>query len=163
MFSRDLRVHEWHQRWPVYYLGSCPEFDHNVLRSIFVFPIWQFNVNNFGNTQLQATEIVSGLPLEFYTAASITKPYTRIVINRYMFIVFLVLESAMLAFNWLVPICLCFSPRRLPKIIIISVDWFCFQIIDTFCKFVGRHLNTDIRGKRQRDAVDLEGCFGFTL
>jgi hypothetical protein len=88
---------------------------YNVLQSILVFPIWQFNANNFGNTQLQATDIVSGLPPEFYTTALITKPYTRIVINRYMFIAFLVLESAMLAFIWLVPIWLCFSPRRLPK------------------------------------------------
>jgi hypothetical protein len=88
---------------------------YNVLQSILVFPIWQFNPNNFGNTQLNAKEIVSGLPPEFYTTASITKPYTRIVINRYMFIAFLVLQSAMLAFIWLVPVWLWFSPRPLPK------------------------------------------------
>ena len=88
---------------------------YNVLQSLLAFPIWQFNSNNFGNTQLKATEIVSGLPPEFYTTASITKPYTRIVINHYMFMTFLVLESAMLALIWLVPIWLWASPRRLPK------------------------------------------------
>lgn len=88
---------------------------YKVLQSLLVFPLWQFNPNNFGNTQLKATEIVSGLPPEFYTTASITKPYTRIVINHYMFITFLVLESAMLALIWLVPIWLWVSPRRLPK------------------------------------------------
>jgi hypothetical protein len=89
---------------------------YNVLQSILVFPIWQFNPNNFGNTQLNAKEIVAGLPPEFYTTASITKPYTRIVINRYMFIGFVVLEGAVLAFIWLVPIWLWISSRRLPKI-----------------------------------------------
>ncbi|KAH9208078.1 hypothetical protein DL95DRAFT_312540 [Leptodontidium sp. 2 PMI_412] len=88
---------------------------YNVLKSLLVFPIWQFNPNNFGNTQLAAREIISGLPSEFYTTASVVKPYTRIVIDRSMFISFLVLEGAMLLLVWLVPLWLCLSRRRLPR------------------------------------------------
>lgn len=88
---------------------------YNVFQSLLCFPLWYFNPNNFGNVQLKATQIVSSLPPEFYTTASITKPYTRIVIDRSMFIAFLVLESAMLAIVWLVPFWLWCLPRRLPK------------------------------------------------
>ncbi|KAG4439159.1 hypothetical protein IFR05_005358 [Cadophora sp. M221] len=88
---------------------------YNVLKSLLVFPIWQFNPNNFGNTQLAAREIISGLPSEFYTTASVVKPYTRIVIDQSMFISFLVLEGAMLLLIWLVPLWLCLSQRRLPR------------------------------------------------
>lgn len=88
---------------------------YHSFQSLLAFPFWQFNPNNFGNTHLNAKEIASDLPPEFYTTASITKPYTRIIINKFMFIAFLLLESFILAFIWMVPVWLWLYPRKMPK------------------------------------------------
>ncbi|KAI9766721.1 MAG: hypothetical protein M1840_006365 [Geoglossum simile] len=89
---------------------------YQTLQSIVAFPIWQFNPNNFGNPDLAAQEIVSTLPPEFYTNASIVAPYTKIVVNRDMFIAFLVLESIVLAFIWIVLLYIWIARSHLPII-----------------------------------------------
>lgn len=50
---------------------------YQTMQSILAFPLWQFNENNFGNIELKSQTIVSSLPPEFYTKASIVAPYTR--------------------------------------------------------------------------------------
>jgi hypothetical protein len=87
-----------------------------MLQSILAFPLWEFNPNNFGNTELATHEMIQTLPPEFYTKASIVAPYTKIIINRNMFIAFLVLESSVLAFVWIVLLWLWTGRRSLPKI-----------------------------------------------
>jgi hypothetical protein len=56
---------------------------YQIFHSILAYPFWLFNPNNFGNVDLQAKDIVEGLPSEFYTTASIGAPYDRIVVDRY--------------------------------------------------------------------------------
>ena len=56
---------------------------YQIFQSILAFPFWQFNPNNFGNVNLSPTDIVPGLPPDFYTIASIGNPYEKIVVNRY--------------------------------------------------------------------------------
>ncbi|EXJ61433.1 uncharacterized protein A1O5_11749 [Cladophialophora psammophila CBS 110553] len=56
---------------------------YQTFHSILAFPFWLFNPNNFGNVQLEARNIVAGLPPEFYTNASIGAPYEKIVVDRY--------------------------------------------------------------------------------
>jgi hypothetical protein len=50
---------------------------YQTLQSILAFPLWQFNANNYGNIQLVDRTVISTLPPEFYTKASIVAPYTR--------------------------------------------------------------------------------------
>ena len=88
---------------------------YQTLQSIITFPLWQFNPNNFGNIDITPKEIAQGLPEEFYTKASIVKPYTRIVINHDMYLSFLVLQGVVLGFVWMIPFWLLLFPRRLPQ------------------------------------------------
>jgi len=53
------------------------------LYSLLAFPFWQFNPNNFGNVELDAQNMVAGLPPEFYTTASIGDPHDKIVVDQY--------------------------------------------------------------------------------
>jgi hypothetical protein len=55
---------------------------YQIFHSTLAYPFWLFNPNNFGNVQLDATEIVTGLPAEFYTTASISAPYEKIVVDQ---------------------------------------------------------------------------------
>jgi len=50
---------------------------YQTFQSILAFPLWQFNANNYGNTQLLDRKVISTLPAEFYTNASVVAPYTR--------------------------------------------------------------------------------------
>lgn len=88
---------------------------YQTLQSIITFPLWQFNPNNFGNVDIRPKEIAEGLPEDFYTKASIVKPYTRIVINHSMYLSFLVLQGVVLGFVWIIPFWLLLFPRRLPQ------------------------------------------------
>ncbi|KMU73562.1 hypothetical protein CISG_10104 [Coccidioides immitis RMSCC 3703] len=65
---------------------------YQTFQSILAFPLWKFNPNNFGNVELSAQEITTSLPPEFHTKAAIATPYTRIVLNKSMFILFLLLH-----------------------------------------------------------------------
>jgi hypothetical protein len=50
---------------------------YQTLQSLLAFPFWQFNANNYGNIELVDRTIISDLPAEFYTTASIVAPYTK--------------------------------------------------------------------------------------
>lgn len=55
---------------------------YQIFYSILAFPFWQFNPNNFGNTDLDARNVVAGLPSDCYTTASIGNPLDRIAVDR---------------------------------------------------------------------------------
>jgi hypothetical protein len=63
-----------------------------AFQSLLAYPLWFFNVNNGGNLALSGGGIALGLPEEFYTTASAASPYTKIVVNRATWVVFLVLQ-----------------------------------------------------------------------
>jgi hypothetical protein len=63
-----------------------------AMQSIISFPMWVFNTNNYGNVALGSIVDNSVLPQEYHTTASLARPYTRIVVNEAMFILFVVLE-----------------------------------------------------------------------
>ena len=67
-------------------------------QSILTFPFWLFNANNYGNTALQAQQIIPMLPMEFYTEASIVAPYVKIKFDWVMFVIFLVLQGLAISF-----------------------------------------------------------------
>jgi len=75
-----------------------------AFHSILAFPMWLFNSNNFGNPNLMATTISPDLPAEFYTDASIVEPYTRIILNTAMFVMFLVGQGVALLFALIVSV-----------------------------------------------------------
>ncbi|KAI9157890.1 hypothetical protein HJFPF1_05874 [Paramyrothecium foliicola] len=77
------------------------------LQSILLFPFWLFNANNWGNTEVQENVTISTLPPEFYTEASLVKPYTKLRVDLNMFAIFLtvqifslVLISSAVAWVW---------------------------------------------------------------
>lgn len=55
---------------------------NQIFQSLLAFPFWHFNDNNFGNVKLDVNNIVEGLPSDFYTTASIDKPFSKISVNR---------------------------------------------------------------------------------
>ena len=63
-----------------------------AFQSIMAYPLWFFNDNNVGNINLLEDIAVGSLPNEFRTTASIASPHTKIVVNRSMFILFVILE-----------------------------------------------------------------------
>lgn len=63
-----------------------------ALQSIVAYPMFFFNVNNVGNIALLETATASDLPDEYHTHASVASPFTKIVVNHDMFILFIVLE-----------------------------------------------------------------------
>lgn len=67
-------------------------------QGILVFPFWLFNANNYGNLALQAETVISTLPPEFYTEASIVAPYSVLKLNKSMFYLFIALQGAVLLF-----------------------------------------------------------------
>ncbi|KIW23718.1 hypothetical protein, variant [Cladophialophora immunda] len=89
---------------------------YQIFQSILAFPLWQFNPNNFGNVQLDAQNIVAGLPEDFYTTASIGDPYDKIVVDRPMFILFCTLQSIVLGLAWTVLIWAWMTNPDLPEI-----------------------------------------------
>lgn len=64
------------------------------------FPFWLFNDNNWGNTALRSNQIISTLPGQFYTEASIVKPYQKIRFDKGMFVLFLVLQCLVMCILW---------------------------------------------------------------
>ncbi|EEP79552.1 predicted protein [Uncinocarpus reesii 1704] len=89
---------------------------YQTFQSILAFPLWKFNPNNFGNTELSAQNITASLPPEFHTKASIASPYTRILVNRSMFIAFMVLQLLVLSVIWTVILWLAITHPILPEI-----------------------------------------------
>jgi len=70
--------------------------------SIVAFPFWFFNANNYGNTALQTHELVSTLPPQFYTQASIVAPRGKIRFDKAMFVLFAILQGLALCLAWAV-------------------------------------------------------------
>jgi hypothetical protein len=67
-------------------------------QSILLFPFWLFNANNWGNVEMQENVTISTLPAEFYTEASLVKPYTKLRVDSIMFALFLTLHALVLVF-----------------------------------------------------------------
>ena len=63
-----------------------------TLQSLLAYPLWFFNVNNAGNLAWgnNGTDLV--LPEAFYTTAMVAKPFTKVVVNKAMFVLFVLLE-----------------------------------------------------------------------
>ncbi len=74
-----------------------------AMHGLLTFPLWWFQDNNYGNLAVARANVTdtSILPLEYHTTASIAEPYTRIVVNETMFILFVILE-----------VCSCPDPAR---------------------------------------------------
>ncbi|KAK4218445.1 hypothetical protein QBC37DRAFT_274751 [Rhypophila decipiens] len=68
--------------------------------SLLVFPFFIFNINNWGNLQTKTNETVPGLPGEFYTTASLVQGYEKVMFDRGMFVLFLVLQGVAAVFVW---------------------------------------------------------------
>lgn len=69
--------------------------------SLLAYPLWLFNVNNVANPALVDDDsAMTALPAEFHTTASVASPYTKIVVNRAMFVTFVALQSLVLLFAW---------------------------------------------------------------
>lgn len=86
-------------------------------QSILAFPFWLFNANNYGNIALQEKDMISSLPQMFYTEAAIVKPYTKISFDRFMFLLFIVFQSLVLAFVWGVLLWFWITVRHLPVVL----------------------------------------------
>lgn len=91
---------------------------YTTLQSLLAFILWEFCANN--NENPAVTPETSGeqpiLPPAFQTTASISQPYTRFVLNRVMFILYLILESLALVFCWSVIVWQSMSCRHHPEI-----------------------------------------------
>jgi hypothetical protein len=63
-----------------------------AFQSVLAYPLWFFNVNNAGNLLWGGNNSDLILPEEFYTTASVASPFTKIVVNKAMFVVFVILQ-----------------------------------------------------------------------
>lgn len=71
-----------------------------IFQSLVALPFWLFNANGFSNPDLQPKEIISTLPSNFYTTAAIVAPYTKLLFDQAMLVVFAGLQGAVLVFVW---------------------------------------------------------------
>jgi len=69
------------------------------LRSILVFPVWLFNANNYGNQDLTVMEIGKDLPPEFYTNASLVRPYLKLRFDSTILGIFVGCQAIVLVFS----------------------------------------------------------------
>lgn len=83
-------------------------------QSILSFPIWLFNDNNFGNIRLKSNEMISGMPSQFYTMASIVAPYSAYSFDTTMFLLFIVFQGLAMIFVWMVLFWVWFGGNDLP-------------------------------------------------
>ncbi|KAH0834433.1 hypothetical protein FOPE_03614 [Fonsecaea pedrosoi] len=79
------------------------------LESILAFPIWQFSVKGGGST-------AESLPPEFHTSASLSNPLDKIVLNQAAFLVYLVLQTTVVAFLWVVLLWRCLWKSSTPQL-----------------------------------------------
>jgi hypothetical protein len=84
-------------------------------QSILTFPLWLFNSNSWDNRALVSNQIISTLPLEFYTQASIVAPYTKIKFSVAMFILFVIFQGLAIIFVWSVLLFMVLGVKVLPK------------------------------------------------
>lgn len=69
-------------------------------RSLLAFPIWLFNANNYGNTQVKGRVLNPNLPAEFYTTAGVVKPLVKLKFDSTLLTLFVVLEGIVLVVLW---------------------------------------------------------------
>ncbi|KIW81980.1 hypothetical protein Z517_05006 [Fonsecaea pedrosoi CBS 271.37] len=79
------------------------------LESILAFPIWQFSIKGGGST-------AESLPPEFHTSASLSNPLDKIVLNQAAFLVYLVLQTTVVAFLWVVLLWRCLWKSSTPQL-----------------------------------------------
>ena len=82
---------------------SDPFIDGVILqsfRSLLAFPIWLFNANNYGNTQVKGQVLNPDLPGEFYTKAGVVKPLVKLRFDKWLVAAFVVLEGVVLVVLW---------------------------------------------------------------
>lgn len=72
---------------------------YTSLQSILAFIIWECCPGNSGNP-LVASQQYDSLPAGFHTTASVTEPYTKLVLSSITFTTYVVLEIAVLLFCW---------------------------------------------------------------
>jgi len=85
-------------------------------RSILTFPLWLFNANNVGNSEITERVISPNLPPAHYTTASLVQPYTKIKFHPALVATFVACLGIAIIFGWLVLVW-AFSVRRsLPEI-----------------------------------------------
>lgn len=78
---------------------------YTTFQSLLAYPIIFFTDNSYANplmTEPSPDNMVTYLPAQFSTSASIVRPYNKIKINHSMFIAYITLEIAALALSWLV-------------------------------------------------------------
>lgn len=106
---------------------------YTTFQSLLAFPLWEFSDNNFGNPQLKASSPDvqrQGLPIEFYTQASIVREYFKIVVNLGAFVTYVVLESLVLCFAWVVIFWRLLAGRAVPEISSFSLADFAFKLVE---------------------------------
>ncbi|KAH8671538.1 hypothetical protein BX600DRAFT_434637 [Xylariales sp. PMI_506] len=69
-------------------------------RSVLAFPVWLFNANNYGNTEISGKILNQGLPFEFYTQAAVVAPLVKLKFDPNLLVVFMCLEGIVLVFLW---------------------------------------------------------------
>jgi hypothetical protein len=111
-------------------------------QSVLAFPFWFFNSNNWANPQLTQDVIVSTLPPQFYTEASIVAPYTKIQVSRPVFVVFCIFQGLVMVFIWVVLLWVAFGAGRVPK----TSSYPLYDII----------FNTNIEGKPTRRETNMK-------
>lgn len=67
-------------------------------QSVLIFPSWFFSSNNWGNLDLESREMINTLPPEFYTEVSVVKPFEKLKFSLAMFIVYSIIQGALLCF-----------------------------------------------------------------
>jgi hypothetical protein len=72
---------------------------YTSLQSLLAFIIWECCPGNNGNP-LVASQQYESLPVGFHTTASVTEPYTKLVLSSITFTTYVVLEIAALMFCW---------------------------------------------------------------
>jgi len=96
------------------------QFDqYTTFQSLIAWPIIFFTDNSYANplmTEQSPEKMVTYLPTEFLTSASIAKPYNKIRINHSMFIIYITLEIAALGLSWFVIITMLFSKLNVVEV-----------------------------------------------
>ena len=70
-----------------------------AFQSLLAYPLWFFNVNNAGNLDWNRKNTTLVLPDEFYTDASVASPFTKIVVSKPTFVIFVILQVSLVLPN----------------------------------------------------------------
>lgn len=93
--------------------------EYKALESLLTLPLWLFQSNSYANPNMNATSpnaMVTYLPPEFTTTASIARPYDKIRINKSMLMAYLLLEAFALGFSWIVILIILIRQKPSPRI-----------------------------------------------